>query len=323
MAFEPDSSVPTPSPVAARRPLSTWFVLALAAVLLVLFVAAGPGLFGVAVWLLIMGFLLLITATYGLVFRRQTWARASDGKKRLQLLAAGGGVFVLGIILAVVTLPPDQSRAPAEDESASPSPTSQSPTDGPLANKECTLEAETISQGSIEYVCTPDSNGKLIWLDKETSEKLTESRKLAEEAQREADQERKQAEDAQRQAEEDRKQAEEAQRQAEEAAAAEEAQRQAEEAAAAEEAQRQAEEAAAAEEAQRQAEEAQRQAEEAAAAEEARRAAEEQAQKLQESFVYSNCTAVQDAGAAPIHRGDYGWQDALDRDGDGVACAGD
>lgn len=41
-----------------------------------------------------------------------------------------------------------------------------------------------------------------------------------------------------------------------------------------------------------------------------------------DDFVYPNCTAVREAGAAPLHRGDPGWQDKLDRDGDGVACEG-
>ncbi len=42
-----------------------------------------------------------------------------------------------------------------------------------------------------------------------------------------------------------------------------------------------------------------------------------------ESVYYENCTAVQDAGAAPIRRGDPGYRSALDRDGDGEGCAGD
>lgn len=35
---------------------------------------------------------------------------------------------------------------------------------------------------------------------------------------------------------------------------------------------------------------------------------------------YRNCTAVRDAGAAPIRRGDPGFDSHLDRDGDGIAC---
>lgn len=35
---------------------------------------------------------------------------------------------------------------------------------------------------------------------------------------------------------------------------------------------------------------------------------------------YQNCTAVRNAGAAPIYSGDPGYGPHLDRDGDGVAC---
>lgn len=38
------------------------------------------------------------------------------------------------------------------------------------------------------------------------------------------------------------------------------------------------------------------------------------------SVYYENCTAARDAGAAPVRRGDPGYGDHLDRDGDGVGC---
>ena len=38
------------------------------------------------------------------------------------------------------------------------------------------------------------------------------------------------------------------------------------------------------------------------------------------SAPYASCAAARAAGAAPLHRGDPGWSDALDGDGDGVAC---
>lgn len=38
------------------------------------------------------------------------------------------------------------------------------------------------------------------------------------------------------------------------------------------------------------------------------------------SVYYKNCTAVRDAGAAPIYTGDPGYDSHLDRDGDGIAC---
>ncbi|WP_062377858.1 excalibur calcium-binding domain-containing protein [Demequina pelophila] len=39
-----------------------------------------------------------------------------------------------------------------------------------------------------------------------------------------------------------------------------------------------------------------------------------------EDVYYANCTAVREAGAAPIHRGEPGYRKALDRDGDGIGC---
>ena len=38
------------------------------------------------------------------------------------------------------------------------------------------------------------------------------------------------------------------------------------------------------------------------------------------SVYYPNCRAACQAGAAPIYRGQPGYRDALDRDGDGIAC---
>ncbi|MEV6493610.1 excalibur calcium-binding domain-containing protein [Actinoplanes sp. NPDC051633] len=35
---------------------------------------------------------------------------------------------------------------------------------------------------------------------------------------------------------------------------------------------------------------------------------------------YKNCTAVDDAGKAPLYEGEPGYRKALDSDGDGVAC---
>ena len=35
---------------------------------------------------------------------------------------------------------------------------------------------------------------------------------------------------------------------------------------------------------------------------------------------FANCAAAREAGAAPLHRGDPGWSDGMDGDGDGVAC---
>jgi hypothetical protein len=37
---------------------------------------------------------------------------------------------------------------------------------------------------------------------------------------------------------------------------------------------------------------------------------------------YKNCTAAREAGAAPLHRGEPGYREAMDGDSDGVACEG-
>lgn len=51
------------------------------------------------------------------------------------------------------------------------------------------------------------------------------------------------------------------------------------------------------------------------------RAAQLAAQQAQQAYVYyENCTAVENAGAAPIYAGQPGYSRDLDRDGDGVAC---
>ena len=200
--------------------------------------------------------------------------------------------LVCGFLAACSAVPSEQD-APYESHTQSSS-ASQTPTEESLTNEACDVEMERKTQGDAEYVCTLKDDGTLVWLPKVASEKVTEARKQAEER-------------AQRQA--DKAAAEEAQRQAEEAAA-EEAQRQAEEAAA-QEAQRLAEEQAAAEAAQREAEE---------AAAEAQRLAEEQARQPAPADRFENCDAVRAAGADPIHRGEPGWHEELDSDGDGVGC---
>ncbi len=61
-----------------------------------------------------------------------------------------------------------------------------------------------------------------------------------------------------------------------------------------------------------------RQREAQAAKARAQQEAEDQAE--QRNVYYGNCTAVENAGAAPIYAGEPGYSRDLDRDGDGVAC---
>lgn len=46
----------------------------------------------------------------------------------------------------------------------------------------------------------------------------------------------------------------------------------------------------------------------------------EETETAPEAVSYANCTEVREAGASPIKRGDPGWSDKFDRDGDGVGC---
>ncbi|MGW3213127.1 excalibur calcium-binding domain-containing protein [Streptomyces parvus] len=46
----------------------------------------------------------------------------------------------------------------------------------------------------------------------------------------------------------------------------------------------------------------------------------ESSSELPEGVYYENCDAARAAGAAPLLRGDPGYRDELDREGDGIAC---
>ena len=39
-----------------------------------------------------------------------------------------------------------------------------------------------------------------------------------------------------------------------------------------------------------------------------------------EAAYYANCSEARDAGADPLHRGEPGYREKMDGDGDGVAC---
>jgi len=46
-----------------------------------------------------------------------------------------------------------------------------------------------------------------------------------------------------------------------------------------------------------------------------------QPEPKEETVYYANCTAVREAGAAPLHKGEPGYSLKLDRDKDGIACS--
>ena len=46
----------------------------------------------------------------------------------------------------------------------------------------------------------------------------------------------------------------------------------------------------------------------------------EERARIEQSVTYSGCNEVRAAGKAPIYRGQPGFRDTMDGDGDGVAC---
>lgn len=46
----------------------------------------------------------------------------------------------------------------------------------------------------------------------------------------------------------------------------------------------------------------------------------EQIAAIERSVYYQGCDDARAAGAAPIHRGQPGYRDGMDGDGDGIAC---
>ena len=160
-------------------------------------------------------------------------------------------------------------------------------------NIEVANEVSATSKNETQEVKTGDEEQ-----EKQEEASLAEEQKKQEDADRLAEEEKKQEEA--RLAEEQKKEEE-----AEAARLAEEKKKQEEEARLAEEQKKQ-------EEAARVAEE-QRKQEEAAVAEAA-------AATQASNVYYENCTAVREAGAAPIRTGDPGYSTKLDRDKDGIAC---
>jgi Excalibur calcium-binding domain len=46
----------------------------------------------------------------------------------------------------------------------------------------------------------------------------------------------------------------------------------------------------------------------------------EQARQVERSVYYAGCNEVRATGKAPLYRGDPGYREGMDGDGDGIAC---
>lgn len=197
---------------------------------------------------------------------------------------------------------PDTGKTPSTSQGTS----AESITD--RLGKSCDDDTMGVTQGKTTIWCDPsDKASTLVWVDKPGHAKA-EKVKAEAAAKKRAEEQKAADELAQKEAD---------QKEADARAAKEKADKEAADKRAAQERQRQQEEQ------QRKQEEQRRQAAEASRQAEQRRQQEQQQQQQQPqggNVYYKNCTAVRDAGAAPIHAGEPGYARHLDRDGDGVGC---
>ena len=288
-----------------RRKNVRWIWLGIAVALLILLGIAGalPGL------MLLAGIIALVLGIVALLANGVKWARIPNRK-------FGAGVAGAALVLTIAGTALNGTEGTAGPEALLEEPAVAETLQADLASfigKPCEFDYQVMTQGDDNNFCDKDSTGVLVWVDQETHDRAEADLAVA----REAETQKKLDETAAAEA----KEAE----QAKEAEAAAKAQEAAEakkvEAAAAAKAKEAADakkaKAAAAAKAKKAAD-----AKAALAAEQARKKknAEAEARKSPSSTYYNNCTAVRNAGAAPIYRGEPGYSRKLDRDGDGIAC---
>ncbi|GGL96057.1 excalibur calcium-binding domain-containing protein [Glutamicibacter protophormiae] len=290
-----------PSPVPPERPKSKsskklWVVVTVLAVLVILMLAV-PEL------ALLLGLLLLIVSLIGLVLGKLPFLRIF-GRKRIAALTAGSVLITIvagGFMdtTGAANAPPSADAAPTTKVSETPTPSPSPSTLADFIGETCEGDELVMEQASEKLYCDEGATNALVWTsqgdhDKSVLAAKQEAEKKAAEAKAAAEKKAAEKKAAETKAVEEKAAAE---KKAAEKAAADK---------------RRAEEAAAKKEAQKQ-----------AAKEKAERAAPEAytpPAKAPSSTSYANCTAVKNAGAAPIYQGDPGYSRKLDRDGDGVGC---
>ncbi|OIH85113.1 hypothetical protein BLJ79_07940 [Arthrobacter sp. UCD-GKA] len=304
-----------------RRKNVRWIWLGLAVAVLLLLGIAGalPGL------MIFAGIIALILGIVALLANGIKWARIPNRKFGAEVAGAALVLTIAGGALS-------GTEGTANPEALLEEPAVAETLQADLASfigKSCEFDYQVMTQGDDNNYCDEDSTGGLIWVDQETHDRAETDLAVAREAetQKKLDEaaaaEAKEAEQAKTAAAAKAKEAAEAKKvEAAESAKAKEAAdaKKAKVAAAAkakEAADAKKAKAAAAEKAKKAAE-----AKAALAAEKARKKkiAEAEVRKSPSSTYYKNCTAVRNAGAAPIYRGEPGYSRKLDRDGDGIAC---
>ncbi len=206
--------------IPGRTPRSAWPVVGIAAVLLA--VAAFFGAMGLAAWILVTGFLLLLTGLYALALHRQSWAGLDTDTQRKVALAGSGVVLAVGAVAATIAAPTlEQEQPTAQAEAAVPpqpepgptqrgellerAPSPQVDVDPPttpaprtaagrppaaaetsLMNRPCPREGAARTQGQTAYRCTRDLDGQLVWMDRDSADRITAARAATERLNREA-----------------------------------------------------------------------------------------------------------------------------------------
>ena len=205
--------------IPGRTPRSAWPVVGIAGMLLA--VAAFFGAMGLAVWILVTGFLLLLTGLYALALHRQSWAGMDTDTQRKVALAGSGVVLAVGAVAATIAAPTLERQQPtAQDAPAPPSPeprptqrgellerapSPQVDVDPPttpvprtaadrppaaaetsLMNRPCPREGAARTQGQTAYRCTRDLGGQLVWMDRDSADRITAARAATERLNREA-----------------------------------------------------------------------------------------------------------------------------------------
>ena len=293
-----------------------WLGLAVAVLLLLGIAGALPGL------MIFAGIIALILGIVALLANGIKWARIPNRK-------FGAGVAGAALVLTIAGGALSGTEGTANPEALLEEPAVAETLQADLASfigKSCEFDYQVMTQGDDNNYCDEDSTGALIWVDQETHDRAetdlavareAETQKKLDEAAAAEAKEAEQAKTAEAAASAKAKEAADAKK----AEAAEAADAKKTEAAAAAKAKEAADakkaKAAAAEKAKKAAA-----AKAALAAEKARKKkiAEAEVRKSPSSTYYQNCTAVRNAGAAPIYRGDPGYSRKLDRDGDGIAC---
>ncbi len=161
-----------------RPTVSFSITAAVLLLLLILFVASGA--FGA--YLVILGIVALLTALFGLVFKRRSWIGLRNGTAAKGTALGGVLVFVLGLVIAGTSATGSDKLEPADGTvTATPSPSASM-----IANTECDVEDARRGVSGETYLCTEDEDGVLVWMDRDSHDEVVAAALAAQKAEKEA-----------------------------------------------------------------------------------------------------------------------------------------